>query len=99
MSGINRLAIPQDLIDAVEKYEKALMGNDVQKLSQFFASDPDGIPVSRVDNDGWLSGKVEISDFRSRRGSAPTRFLKVRTYRMLSCDADLRSSGKLCQRI
>ena len=87
MSGINRRAIPQDLIGAVEKYEKALMGNDVQKLSQFFASDPDGIPVSRVDNDGWLSGKVEISDFRSRRGSAPTRFLKVRTYRMLSCDA------------
>lgn len=87
MSGINGQVISQNLSDAVERYEKALMENDVQTLSQFFSSDPDGIPVSRVDNDGLLSGKAEISDFRSRRGSTPTRSLKARTYRMLSRDA------------
>ena len=36
MSGINGQVISQNLSDAVERYEKALMENDVQTLSQFF---------------------------------------------------------------
>ena len=79
--------IPETLCTAVEAYESALVSNDVQRLSAFFANDPSGIPVVRVDNAGPLWGHDAIAAFRATRKPVPPRSLHRRTYRMLGSDA------------
>lgn len=75
------------LTAAVQRYETALVSNDVDAMKAIFADDPDGVPVVRSDNEGPLVGHRAIADFRARRGKTPGRTLRRRIIRTLSPDA------------
>jgi Asp-tRNA(Asn)/Glu-tRNA(Gln) amidotransferase A subunit family amidase len=70
--------MPPQLLQRVEGYERALINNDVKALSAFFADDPDGVPVLRIDTEGILQGHDQIANFRKHRTSPPKRTLKRR---------------------
>lgn len=72
-----------DLLAAIRRYEQALMDNNAAVLSDLFADDPEGIPSIRSDGKGMLVGHGEISAFRSKRKTAPTRTLRRRIARQL----------------
>lgn len=48
--------VPRELMDAVERYEDALMRNATDILAELFADDPSELPVTRADNAGLLNG-------------------------------------------
>ena len=62
--------VPDGLLDAFWAYERALMGNDLVALDNFFAGGPN---VIRGDAGGILLGHDAISAFRRGRGGAPAR--------------------------
>ena len=63
--------VPRELMDAVERYEDALMRNATDILAELFADDPSGLPVTRADNAGLLNGHQQITEYRAQRGTAP----------------------------
>ena len=72
--------VPRELMDAVERYEDALMRNATDILAELFADDPSGLPVTRADNAGLLNGHQQITEYRAQRGTAPSRVLRSRSY-------------------
>lgn len=76
--------VPRELMDAVERYEDALMRNATDILAELFADDPSELPVTRADNAGLLNGHQQITEYRAQRGTAPSRVLRSRSYRMLA---------------
>lgn len=68
---------------AIERYERALMDNDTDALSDLFADNPDDIPVVRSDGAGMRVGHNAITAFRATRGGAPARRLHRRVARQL----------------
>lgn len=86
MTGIMS-SVPDTLTMAVNRYEKALADNDKTTLSELFAVDPDGLPVTRADNAGLITGHENISEYRSRRRDIPRRTLRSRMHRIISDDA------------
>ncbi|MBT1173456.1 DUF3225 domain-containing protein [Bifidobacterium sp. MA2] len=71
---------------AIERYERALMANDTDVLSELFADNPDDIPVVRSDGAGMRVGHTAITAFRAKRGGAPARRLHRRIARRLDAD-------------
>ena len=71
---------------AIERYERALMANDTDTLSELFADNPDDIPVVRSDGAGMRVGHNAITAFRAKRGGAPARRLHRRVARQLDAD-------------
>lgn len=65
-------AIPDGLVDAALRYERALADDDVALLDAFFV---DGPAAVRTDAEGVLTGHDAIARFRRLRGGAPARSL------------------------
>ncbi|WP_394551481.1 AtzH-like domain-containing protein [Agromyces sp. MMS24-JH15] len=79
-------AIPQDLLDAFEAYERAIMANDLDALDAAFAPGPETL---RGDAAGLLVGHDAISEFRGQRGGVPPREITRLEVRPLGPDAAL----------
>jgi Asp-tRNA(Asn)/Glu-tRNA(Gln) amidotransferase A subunit family amidase len=62
--------VPDGLLDAFWRYERALLANDVDTLDELFAAGPHTL---RGDGATLLVGRDEIAAFRSGRGGAPAR--------------------------
>lgn len=76
---------PEELLQAFDAYETALMANDLEVLDELFAPDNllgPGVPTIRGDAGGLLLGHDAIRDFRLYRGGAPARTLVDVTVQM-----------------
>lgn len=73
--------IPQDLLAAFWRYERALMTNNVEELDALFAAGSDTI---RSDSGVTLAGYSHISAFRAGRPQPPQRWLEQVFVTMLS---------------
>ncbi|MET0811939.1 MAG: AtzH-like domain-containing protein [Microbacterium sp.] len=78
--------IPADLLAAFERYEAAIVANDVDVLDASFAP---GAETMRGDGAGLLVGFEAISAFRGLRGGVPARTIERIEYRPLGTDAAL----------
>lgn len=78
--------IPDDLRDAFEAYERAVVENDLGVLDASFAPGPD---VLRGDGAGLLVGHDAIRAFRSQRGGVTARSIDSIHYRPLGDDTAL----------
>ncbi|GAA1920579.1 hypothetical protein GCM10009775_11420 [Microbacterium aoyamense] len=78
--------IPADLRAAFERYEAAIVANDVDVLDASFAP---GSETLRGDGAGLLIGFDAISAFRGLRGGVPAREIERIEYRPLGEDAAL----------
>lgn len=103
-ASANDTTASAELITALNRYESALMSNDLDTMAELFADDPRGIPVTRADASGVLIGHEAITAFRSGRGGAPQRVLLHRNIRPLGVDAacvvsefETRSGGRVIQ--
>lgn len=79
-------AVPADLLAAFERYEAAILANDLDVLDDAFAPGPDTL---RGDGSGLLVGHEAISAFRGVRGGVPTRRIERIEYRELGEDSAL----------
>ncbi len=79
-------AVPSDLLTAFERYEAAIVANDLDDLDASFAPGPDTL---RGDGAGLLVGHEAISAFRGVRGGVPARRIERIEYRELGGDAAL----------
>jgi amidase len=62
--------IPDDLFSAFDRYERAVLDNDLAVLDEMFAAGPG---TMRGDGAGLLVGHDTISAFRGVRGGVPPR--------------------------
>ncbi len=83
---IGAAAVPIDLLAAFEKYEAAILANDLERLDAAFAPGPDTV---RGDAAGLLVGRDAISAFRSARGGVATRVIERIEHRPMGVDAAL----------
>ncbi|MEV8267487.1 AtzH-like domain-containing protein [Microbacterium sp. NPDC076911] len=83
---IGAAAVPIDLLAAFEKYEAAILANDLEHLDAAFAPGPD---TMRGDAAGLLVGRDAISSFRSARGGVATRVIERIEHRPMGVDAAL----------
>ena len=79
-------AVPPDLLEAFEAYERAIMANDLDALDSAFAP---GEGTMRGDAAGLLVGHEAISAFRGVRGGVPPRVIERIEYRALGADVAL----------
>ncbi|MFT4136846.1 AtzH-like domain-containing protein [Microbacterium sp.] len=79
-------AVPADLRDAFERYEAAIVANDLDLLDELFAPGPDTL---RGDDAGLLVGHDAISAFRGVRRPVSARTIERIEYRPLGDDAAL----------
>jgi amidase len=75
--------VPEGLLDAFWRYERALMADDVPELDALFA---DGPWTMRGDAAGLLVGHDAIAAFRRGRGGAPKRTIERIEVRVLGPD-------------
>lgn len=73
--------LPDDLRAAFERYERAVLANDLRVLDDMFAPGPETI---RGDAAALLVGHDDISAFRGARGGVPTRTIERLEYRPLA---------------
>ncbi|MDQ1129886.1 AtzH-like domain-containing protein [Microbacterium sp. SORGH_AS_0888] len=78
--------IPADLFSAFDRYERAILDNDLDVLDEMFAPGPDTL---RGDAAGLLVGHDVISAFRGVRGGVPPREIERIEYRPLGQDVAL----------
>ncbi|WP_439591260.1 AtzH-like domain-containing protein [Microbacterium sp.] len=78
--------IPPDLLAAFERYEAAIVANDVEVLDASFAPASETL---RGDGAGLLVGFEAISAFRGLRAGVPARSIERIEYRALATDAAL----------
>ncbi|MEV7694756.1 AtzH-like domain-containing protein [Microbacterium sp. NPDC089189] len=78
--------IPADLFDAFDRYERAILDNDLPVLDEMFAPGPETI---RGDAAGLLVGHDAISAFRGVRGGVPPREIERIEYRPFGDDLAL----------
>ncbi|PWD52576.1 DUF3225 domain-containing protein [Serinibacter arcticus] len=78
--------MPDDLREAVEAYERAVVSNDLDALGAAFAP---GAATMRADGAGLLVGHDAISAFRSTRGGVPERVIERIEHRPLGPDTAL----------
>lgn len=78
--------IPPDLLDAFERYEAAIVANDLDVLDAAFVPGPG---TMRGDPAGLLVGHHAISAFRGTRGGVPPRVIERIEYRPVGEDAAL----------
>lgn len=78
--------LPDDLREAFEAYERAIVANDLDALDAFFAPGDDTL---RGDTGGLLVGHDAISGFRALRGGVPPREITDVHYRPLGDDVAL----------
>ncbi|MGZ0712125.1 AtzH-like domain-containing protein (plasmid) [Coraliomargarita sp. W4R53] len=83
---IGAAAVPIDLLAAFEKYEAAILANDLEHLDAAFAPGPDTL---RGDAAGLLVGRDSISSFRSSRGGVASRVIERIEHRPMGVDAAL----------
>lgn len=83
---IGAAAVPVDLIAAFEKYEAAILANDLDALDAAFAPGPDTL---RGDAAGLLVGHDAISSFRAVRGGVAPRTIERIEHRPMGADAAL----------
>ena len=76
-------AVPEGLLDAFRRYERALMADDVPALDALFADGPETL---RGDAAGLLVGHDAIAAFRRGRGGAPARRVDAVHVRVLGED-------------
>ncbi|MFV0435756.1 MAG: AtzH-like domain-containing protein [Leucobacter sp.] len=79
-------AVPADLLAAFEKYERAILANDLDVLDAAFARGP---RTMRGDGAGLLVGHDAISAFRGVRGGVSPRTIERIEYRPLAENAAL----------
>jgi Asp-tRNA(Asn)/Glu-tRNA(Gln) amidotransferase A subunit family amidase len=79
-------AVPLDLRAAFERYEAAIVADDVDVLDETFAPGPDTL---RGDAAGLLVGHDAISAFRGTRGGVAPRTIERIEHRALGTDAAL----------
>ncbi|WP_127794596.1 AtzH-like domain-containing protein [Agromyces sp. LHK192] len=73
--------IPADLFTAFDRYERAILSNDLDALDAAFAP---GDRTMRGDGAGLLVGHDAIHAFRSLRGGVPSRSIERIEYRPLA---------------
>ncbi|WP_159500361.1 AtzH-like domain-containing protein [Microbacterium sp. 18062] len=78
--------IPGALFDAFDRYERAVLDNDLAVLDEMFAPGPETL---RGDGAGLLVGHDAISAFRGVRGGVPPREIERIEYRPLGDDLAL----------
>ncbi len=78
--------VPAELLAAFERYEAAIVANDLDVLDDAFATGPD---TMRGDGAGLLVGHEAISAFRGVRAAVPARRIERIEYRELGDDAAL----------
>jgi Asp-tRNA(Asn)/Glu-tRNA(Gln) amidotransferase A subunit family amidase len=78
--------VPGDLFTAFERYERAILDNDLDVLDAMFAPGPGTL---RGDGAGLLVGHDAISAFRGVRGGVPPREIERIEYRPLAEDVAL----------
>lgn len=78
--------LPDDLRAAFERYEAAILANDLDVLDDSFAP---GAQTLRGDGAGLLVGHDAISAFRGVRGGVPARTIERIEYRPLGGDVAL----------
>ena len=78
--------VPPDLLTAFERYEAAIVADDVEVLDETFAPGPDTL---RGDTAGLLVGHEAISAFRGTRGGVAPRSIERIEHRALGTDAAL----------
>lgn len=78
--------VPADLFSAFERYERAILDNDLDVLDEMFAPGPETL---RGDAAGLLVGHPAISAFRGVRGGVPPREIERIEYRPLAPDVAL----------
>jgi Asp-tRNA(Asn)/Glu-tRNA(Gln) amidotransferase A subunit family amidase len=78
--------MPEELREAFEAYERAVVENDLDVLDASFAPGPD---VLRGDGAGLLVGHDAIAAFRSQRGGVTRRSIDSIHYRPLADDTAL----------
>ncbi|MFK4834960.1 AtzH-like domain-containing protein [Microbacterium sp. ZW T2_14] len=79
-------SVPGDLLAAFERYETAIVADDVAVLDETFAPGPDTL---RGDSAGLLVGHHAISAFRGTRGGVAPRSIERIEHRALGTDAAL----------
>jgi amidase len=79
-------ALPLELAEAFERYERAIVANDLDVLDELFAPGP---ATMRGDAAGLLVGHDAISAFRGVRGGVPARTIERVEYRPLADDVAL----------
>lgn len=77
---------PQDLLEAFEAYEEAILANDIDVLDDAFEQGPE---TMRGDAAGLLVGHEAISAFRGTRGGVAPRVIERIEYRPLAPGAAL----------
>ncbi len=85
MTGLGD-GVPADLFDAFDRYERAILDNDLDTLDEMFAEGPG---TMRGDAAGLLVGHDVISAFRGVRGGVPPREIERIEYRPLAPDVAL----------
>src|SRR3954464_10286874 len=75
--------LPEGLIPAFERYERALADDDLPVLDELFEP---GESTVRSDPGGVVVGHGAISAFRKGRGGAPARTVRVLHARLLAPD-------------
>ncbi|WP_460775462.1 AtzH-like domain-containing protein [Microbacterium sp. GXF7504] len=78
--------VPDDLFTAFDRYERAILDNDLDVLDEMFAPGPG---TMRGDAAGLLVGHDAISAFRGVRGGVPPREIERIEYRPLGPDVAL----------
>ena len=78
--------VPPDLLAAFERYETAIVADDVAVLDETFAPGPDTL---RGDSAGLLVGHHAISAFRGTRGGVAPRSIERIEHREVGTDAAL----------
>ncbi|GAA5084144.1 hypothetical protein GCM10025760_01590 [Microbacterium yannicii] len=78
--------VPPDLLAAFERYEAAIVADDVAVLDETFAP---GADTLRGDTAGLLVGHDAISAFRGTRGGVAPRSIERIEHRVLGTDAAL----------
>ncbi|WP_426322964.1 AtzH-like domain-containing protein [Microbacterium sp. E-13] len=79
-------SVPADLLAAFERYEAAIVADDIAVLDDTFAPGPDTL---RGDGAGLLVGHDAISAFRGTRGGVAPRTIERIEYRPVGTDAAL----------
>ncbi|WP_036319507.1 AtzH-like domain-containing protein [Microbacterium indicum] len=75
--------IPDDLLEAILGYERAILANDLDELDRWFVDAPDTL---RGDEAGLLVGHDAISAFRGLRGGVAAREIERIEYRPITDD-------------
>jgi len=86
MTGGAAEEIPADLLAAFQRYEQALLTDDLEALDAAFAPGP---ATLRGDAVGLLMGHAAISAFRGARGGVPPRRIERIEHRPIGADAAL----------